>query len=63
MVLLICKYNELNNTIIMPKNDQYDLLYLKQTGIISPFAKQYFLPFLSNFISIILLYYLKPYAP
>jgi hypothetical protein len=42
MVLLICKYNELNNTIIMPKNDQYDLLYLKQTGIISPFAKQYF---------------------
>jgi hypothetical protein len=32
MVLLKCKYNELNNTIIMPNNDQYDLLYLKQKG-------------------------------
>jgi hypothetical protein len=39
-MVLICKYNELNNTIIMPKNDEYDLLYLKQTGI--TFAKQYF---------------------
>jgi hypothetical protein len=29
------KYNELNNTIIMPKMTEYDLLYLKQTGIIS----------------------------
>jgi hypothetical protein len=26
----------------MPKMTEYDLLYLKQTGIISPFAKQYF---------------------
>jgi hypothetical protein len=49
MVLLICKYNELNNTIIMPKMTEYDLLYLKQTGIISLLLNNIFLPFLEQF--------------